>query len=932
MDQAHKETDEKLKRLEAELNKEYEQAAKEVEKKMNDHLSKFQVKDEIKRRERDAGKITGYVKSYARMKGISEDKINQRVINDSYNYWRTGQLMMGKRWEEMRDTLAEDLTNVDKIAMNMVSGNMKDVYALNHNYGTFEVEKGSLIDTSYTLYNRETVENLMKNNPDLLPTPKPGKEDLRWNKQNIQSQMMQGILQGESIPQISKRVALGTTTKDKQAAIRNARTMTTCAENAGRVDSYKRVAGKGIDMVQIWVAALDNRTRSSHRILDGYKLKVGGKFPNGCRYPGDPEGPGEEIWNCRCALIGQVAGVDYNLTNTSERNEKLGTMTYDEWLNSKPVPKHYGESVKHYTERINNRAVRTNTLSPDRLVKVSAQDFHDAISNAKASMAEEKRWRVDVHTVEEYAQDNIYMTPGGSVIAVTPEGDIVSVCRNSNDTVRGSDLLRQATEKYGGRKLDSYAGNNPFYVSNGFEPVSWCEWDDEFAPAGWKPEMGRENIIFYRYTGAKGPKVTADDFLKSTPASPSYDAAQKVRDDLMKGVTHSVDDVNFYKQTTKILNSTYDFENKRSIYAEAEKARKEASNARIDIQLGQYREEQIRQLGIRYGDDIVNMNTATYTKLQNRVEELKAEIPKWEELSNKWYERPERGTPEYEKWREWKFSLLDKNINPADEYVKLMSEVSDVKQKINKYNRYQESLKEANKYKTKSELESIRERAKRREQELSSKLTPNDMLILDADSAGIKYKQVELLDSPLDSDAIIRKLAGGDKTSGSCASLALAYMGNKNGYDVTDYRGGDSRTFFSRNTHALKDLKGATVKVKNGKTEQKYAIELMGTMEQGKDYILITGRHAAVVRKQGEEYQYLEMQSSSQNGWKSFGTGKDTIERTLKWRFDAAKRRSYGTDTLLIDTSSVPDDFQTLLGFMNTKTEEQKKGFGGTIK
>ena len=74
--------------------------------------------------------------------------------------------------------------------------------------------------------------------------------------------------------------------------------MATGAENAGRVDSYIRAENMGIEMEQQWMATLDNRTRESHRHLDGEHRPVGKKFSNGCRFPGDPEAPAGEIWNC----------------------------------------------------------------------------------------------------------------------------------------------------------------------------------------------------------------------------------------------------------------------------------------------------------------------------------------------------------------------------------------------------------------------------------------------------------------------------------------------------------------------------------------------------------------------------------------------------------------------------------------------------------
>lgn len=314
-DYGHEETDKQLKKLERKIHAEYEQASKEVQTKLDDYLRRFRIKDNIKREAVAVGEIT----------------------QEEYTKWRTGQIMIGKRWEEMRDTLAQDLTNTDKIAMSMVREYMPEVYALNHNYGTFEAEKESMIDTSYTLYDRQTVENLIKKNPDLLPKPSVDiPKDLKWNKQKITSAITQGILQGEDIRKISKRLR-NVTDMDKRAAIRNARTMTTSAENAGRSDSYTRAREMGIEMEQIWLATLDERTRDSHRKLDGEKIKVGDKwhhpkFSNGLRYPGDPEGPASEVYNCRCTLIAQVAGINLNPSDISKRNNhKLGGMSYEEW-------------------------------------------------------------------------------------------------------------------------------------------------------------------------------------------------------------------------------------------------------------------------------------------------------------------------------------------------------------------------------------------------------------------------------------------------------------------------------------------------------------------------------------------------------------------------------------------------------------------------
>lgn len=313
MDEAHKKSDAYLKQAERRVQQEYAQAATEVQAKLEDYLQRYEVKNRIKLELLKKGEIT----------------------KAEYDYWRTGQIMIGKRWEEMRDTLAQDLSHTNEIAASIINGYTPEVYALNHNYGTYEAERGAMVDTSYTLYDRQTVERLMRSSAAPIPQAKVDiPKDLKWNQRQVTSAVTQSILQGESIRKAAKRIAEVTSESNMHVAIRNARTMITSAENAGRVDSYKRAAGMGIRMKQVWLATLDGRTRHSHRQMDGEKIKVGGKFSNGCRYPGDPYGPAWEVYNCRCTLIGEVQGVDFNASDISNRNNyKLGSMSYDEWKN-----------------------------------------------------------------------------------------------------------------------------------------------------------------------------------------------------------------------------------------------------------------------------------------------------------------------------------------------------------------------------------------------------------------------------------------------------------------------------------------------------------------------------------------------------------------------------------------------------------------------
>lgn len=66
------------------------------------------------------------------------------------------------------------------------------------------------------------------------------------------------------------------------------------------VDAQQAAKAKGADVVKQWDAALDGRTRDSHRRVDGEIRELDEKFSNGLMFPGDPNGSAAEVVNCRC--------------------------------------------------------------------------------------------------------------------------------------------------------------------------------------------------------------------------------------------------------------------------------------------------------------------------------------------------------------------------------------------------------------------------------------------------------------------------------------------------------------------------------------------------------------------------------------------------------------------------------------------------------
>jgi uncharacterized protein with gpF-like domain len=82
-----------------------------------------------------------------------------------------------------------------------------------------------------------------------------------------------------------------------------ARTETHAAANATNMTAAKDT---GLPLMKEWVSGGDDRTRDSHRDANGQKVGVDDYFKVGdslLMYPGDPNGDGEDVINCRCSAV-----------------------------------------------------------------------------------------------------------------------------------------------------------------------------------------------------------------------------------------------------------------------------------------------------------------------------------------------------------------------------------------------------------------------------------------------------------------------------------------------------------------------------------------------------------------------------------------------------------------------------------------------------
>ena len=157
----------------------------------------------------------------------------------------------------------------------------------------------------------DTVRNLAVTDTSLLPYKEiDPKKDIPWNMKKINAETLQGIVQGESMDKIAKRI-MNVQEMNKTQAIRSARTIVTGAENKGRQDSYKRAEEDGIVMKREWIATNDSRTRHWHAELDGVEVDIDEPWVNDfgeIMFPGDPSADPANTYNCRCSMAAKVIG------------------------------------------------------------------------------------------------------------------------------------------------------------------------------------------------------------------------------------------------------------------------------------------------------------------------------------------------------------------------------------------------------------------------------------------------------------------------------------------------------------------------------------------------------------------------------------------------------------------------------------------------
>lgn len=149
-------------------------------------------------------------------------------------------------------------------------------------------------------------------------------------KKSITQEVSRGIATGLSYSDIARNIS-----NAAKAPLSRAKTIARTEGHRIQVtstaDAQKAAKAKGADVVKQWDAALDSKTRPSHRRVDGEIRELDEKFSNGLMQPGDSAGGAAEVVNCRCALLTRARWAldEDELETLRERARYFGLMEED---------------------------------------------------------------------------------------------------------------------------------------------------------------------------------------------------------------------------------------------------------------------------------------------------------------------------------------------------------------------------------------------------------------------------------------------------------------------------------------------------------------------------------------------------------------------------------------------------------------------------
>ncbi len=274
------------------LRKQYEQAAKDVQGKINIHTNKINIMlnewDEL-------------------------DDVKQSIIQ--------AQIYQRKFQQQLKAQLDDIIDKMDSNMFETVQEYLDKCYVT------------GFVGTAYDLHGQDIPIITPINQKAMLEavTLDPKLSDKLYGeymndmKREIRGEISRGIATADSFANIARNIS-NKTNVGLNKTMRIVRTEGHRIQIDAAVEMQYKAKAAGADVLKQWDATLDGKTRDSHRMVDGELRELHETFSNGLKHPADSSGGAAEVVNCRCALLQRAKWAldDEELETLKQRAEYFG--------------------------------------------------------------------------------------------------------------------------------------------------------------------------------------------------------------------------------------------------------------------------------------------------------------------------------------------------------------------------------------------------------------------------------------------------------------------------------------------------------------------------------------------------------------------------------------------------------------------------------
>jgi len=234
------------------------------------------------------------------------------------------------RLAALEKQIVEDLSPAVRKSARLVDKMSKVEYEESFFWYAWTIDQSAGVALKWGLLNENAVAAAVANPLEKIALTRLKQDGLI----KIQRAVAQGLIRGESYPNMMKgiRDAINGNAAD---AMRIVRTEGQRAQVLGQQANYEQAREIGVEVVDVWDATLDARTRPSHGELDGVKAKYRNGEPYWDNEVGEVSGPMQSgvasfDLNCRCRIRGEIEG--YGPKVRRIRGEGIVPYkTYKEW-------------------------------------------------------------------------------------------------------------------------------------------------------------------------------------------------------------------------------------------------------------------------------------------------------------------------------------------------------------------------------------------------------------------------------------------------------------------------------------------------------------------------------------------------------------------------------------------------------------------------